>query len=103
MERRRILGTGHFRCELELDWHKYVDTDPRFFRPTEVDILRGDPGKARYFFPIQLLHVSPTIARTPFTLEAVQATSSELAWIWIPCLLITGVFSLKPRALSAKV
>jgi len=32
---------------LKLDWHKYVDTDPRFFRPSEVDILCGDSAKAR--------------------------------------------------------
>ena len=24
-----------------------VEVDPRYFRPTEVDLLRGDPGKAR--------------------------------------------------------
>jgi len=35
-----------FEC-LELDWRKYVDTDPRFFRPSEVDLLRGDSSKAR--------------------------------------------------------
>ena len=32
---------------LDLDWHKYVEIDPRYFRPTEVDFLLGDPGKAR--------------------------------------------------------
>ena len=32
---------------LELDWKKYVEIDPRYFRPTEVDHLRGDPSKAR--------------------------------------------------------
>ena len=31
---------------LELDWKKYVEIDPRYFRPTEVDHLRGDAGKA---------------------------------------------------------
>jgi GDPmannose 4,6-dehydratase len=35
-----------FGC-LELDWRKYVDTDPRFFRPSEVDQLCGDASKAR--------------------------------------------------------
>jgi len=29
-----------------LDWAKYVDVDPRYFRPTEVDILLGDASKA---------------------------------------------------------
>ena len=30
-----------------LDWEKYVVSDPRFFRPAEVDLLLGDPTKAR--------------------------------------------------------
>lgn len=32
---------------LELDWQKYVEIDPRYFRPTEVDLLLGDPSKAK--------------------------------------------------------
>jgi GDPmannose 4,6-dehydratase len=32
---------------LDLDWKKYVEIDPRYFRPTEVDHLRGDASKAR--------------------------------------------------------
>ena len=32
---------------LDLDWKKYVEIDPRYFRPTEVDHLRGDPSKAK--------------------------------------------------------
>jgi len=32
--------------ELDLDWKKYVEIDPRYFRPTEVDHLKGDPSKA---------------------------------------------------------
>ena len=32
---------------LDLDWHKYVEIDPRYYRPTEVDFLQGDAGKAR--------------------------------------------------------
>ena len=30
-----------------LDWEKYVDIDPHFFRPAEVDLLVGDPSKTR--------------------------------------------------------
>ena len=30
-----------------LDWHPYVEIDPRYFRPAEVDLLLGDPTKAR--------------------------------------------------------
>jgi GDPmannose 4,6-dehydratase len=30
-----------------LDWTKHVETDPRYFRPSEVDHLCGDSSKAR--------------------------------------------------------
>jgi GDPmannose 4,6-dehydratase len=33
--------------ELDLDWQKYVEIDPRYFRPAEVDLLLGDASKAR--------------------------------------------------------
>jgi GDPmannose 4,6-dehydratase len=32
---------------LDLDWTKYVEIDPRYFRPAEVDLLLGDASKAR--------------------------------------------------------
>ena len=32
---------------LDLDWEKYVEIDPRYYRPTEVDFLLGDATKAR--------------------------------------------------------
>jgi len=31
---------------LELDWHRFVKTDERYLRPTEVQALRGDASKA---------------------------------------------------------
>jgi GDPmannose 4,6-dehydratase len=30
-----------------LDWKKHVETDPRYYRPTEVDLLIGDYSKAK--------------------------------------------------------
>jgi len=33
--------------QLDLDWKPYVEIDPRYFRPTEVDLLLGDATKAR--------------------------------------------------------
>ena len=30
-----------------LEWQKHVKTDPKFLRPAEVDLLIGDPSKAR--------------------------------------------------------
>jgi len=32
------------------DWKPYVEVDPRYFRPTEVDLLQGDSTKAKEQF-----------------------------------------------------
>ena len=32
---------------LNLDWHDYVELDPKYLRPAEVDLLIGDASKAR--------------------------------------------------------
>ena len=32
---------------LKLDWRKHIQTDPRYLRPAEVDLLQGDSSKAR--------------------------------------------------------
>ncbi|MBU1180943.1 MAG: GDP-mannose 4,6-dehydratase [Proteobacteria bacterium] len=34
-------------AKLDLDFDKHVAIDPRYFRPTEVDVLLGDASKAR--------------------------------------------------------
>ncbi len=51
-----VIGTGEMHTVKEfvelafshagLDWHDYVATDPRYFRPAEVVALRADPAKA---------------------------------------------------------
>lgn len=52
-----VVATGEAHsveelCEVafshvDLDWKKYVRIDPKFYRPAEVDLLIGDPTKAR--------------------------------------------------------
>ena len=37
------VAFGH----LDLDWKRYVEIDQRYYRPAEVDLLLGDPSKAR--------------------------------------------------------
>ncbi len=32
---------------VKLDWRKYVEVDPRYFRPTEVEHLQADPSEAK--------------------------------------------------------
>ena len=52
-----VVGTGESHSPREfldeafgyagMDWKKYVEIDPRYFRPTEVDYLLSDPTKAQ--------------------------------------------------------
>jgi GDPmannose 4,6-dehydratase len=37
------VAFGH----LDMDWKKHVEIDPRYYRPTEVDLLIGDASKAK--------------------------------------------------------
>jgi GDPmannose 4,6-dehydratase len=51
-----VIATGEAHsvrefCEVafghvDLDYEQYVVSDPKFFRPAEVDFLLGDPSKA---------------------------------------------------------
>jgi GDPmannose 4,6-dehydratase len=34
-------------AHVDLDWERYVEIDPRYYRPSEVDSLRGDARSAR--------------------------------------------------------
>ncbi|HVE77642.1 MAG TPA: GDP-mannose 4,6-dehydratase [Gemmatimonadaceae bacterium] len=43
---RELLDAAFKRVGIE-DWEKYVEQDPRFFRPAEVDLLIGDASKAK--------------------------------------------------------
>ncbi len=55
---------------LQLDWHKYVEVDPRYFRPTEVDLLLGNPAKAK-----RILKWQPKI-----TFKALAKMMTESDW-----------------------
>ncbi len=33
--------------QLDLNWKEYVEIDPRYFRPAEVELLLGDASKAK--------------------------------------------------------
>ena len=43
---RELLDVAFREVGIE-DWEPYVEQDPRFFRPAEVDVLTGDSSKAR--------------------------------------------------------
>lgn len=59
--------------ELGLDWRKYVETDSRYYRPTEVDFLLGDPSKAK-----ELLGWEPKVL-LPELVKIMVAHDRELA------------------------
>jgi GDPmannose 4,6-dehydratase len=43
---REFIQLAFAAAEIE-DWERFVRQDPRFFRPSEVDLLIGDPSKAQ--------------------------------------------------------
>jgi len=76
-----VIGTGEAHsvrelCEhafghVGLDYQKYVEIDPRYYRPTEVDYLLADPSKAK-----QKLGWTP---RTTFRALVTEMMESDLA------------------------
>ncbi len=57
----------------DLDWHDYVRTDPAFIRPAEVDLLVGDPAKAK-----SQLGWEPTISFEDLVRMMVDADQARL-------------------------
>jgi GDPmannose 4,6-dehydratase len=53
------VAFGH----LGLDWSKHVEIDPRYYRPTEVDILVGDASKAQELLGWEAQTMMPELAR----------------------------------------
>jgi GDPmannose 4,6-dehydratase len=50
------------------DWERYVIQDPQFFRPAEIDVLRGDSAKAR-----RVLDWRPTVGFEELVTMMVEA------------------------------
>jgi GDPmannose 4,6-dehydratase len=62
-----LLDIAFARIGIE-DWSRLVVQDPRFFRPAEVDLLIGDPAKAR-----EQLNWTPTVGFTDLVQMMVDA------------------------------
>jgi GDPmannose 4,6-dehydratase len=56
------------------DWEPYVEQDPRFFRPAEVDLLIGDSTKAR-----EVLDWKPTVGFADLVTMMVESDVRALA------------------------
>ena len=73
-----VIGTGEGHtvgefCELAfshvgLDWRRFVEVDPRYFRPTEVESLMADASKAR-----RQLEWAPTVTFEQLVTSMVEA------------------------------
>ena len=59
-----------------LDWRDHVETDPAFFRPTDIAISRGDPSKAKAALGWQARHKMRDVAR--MMVEASRETFIEV-------------------------
>ena len=73
---------------LELDWEKYIRIDPRYYRPTEVEVLQGDATKAK-----ELLGWEPRVGMdelvtrmvdSDFELARQERTLTEAGHIFTP-------------------
>jgi len=58
---------------VNLDWHNYVEFDERYLRPAEVELLIGDPAKAR-----QKLGWEPTVTFKQLVALMVEADLQTL-------------------------
>ena len=58
---------------VNLDWHDYVEFDPRYLRPAEVDILIGDPTKAK-----EILGWEPSVTFKELVVLMVEADLQAL-------------------------
>ncbi len=78
-----VVSTGETHsvqelCEIAfqhvgLDWKEYVKIDPQFFRPAEVDLLIGDPRRAR-----EILGWKPDVSFTGLVQMMVDADLKRL-------------------------
>lgn len=78
-----VIGTGETHTVEEfvklafdavgLDWQQYVDVDPRYFRPSEVDVLCGDASKAKKVLGWEPMTSFPELVRIMVESDAAMA------------------------------
>jgi GDPmannose 4,6-dehydratase len=83
-----VIGTGESHTIREfveaafhyadLDWERYVEIDPQYYRPSEVEILRADPSKAREVLGWEAQVRFPELVRTMVDSD-IQLLDDELS------------------------
>jgi GDPmannose 4,6-dehydratase len=81
-----VVGTGETHSVREfvatafayvnLDWQRYVVSDPKYLRPAEIDLLRADASKARH-----ILKWEPTVSFPELVRMMVQADIERLGML----------------------
>lgn len=73
---------------LDLDWESHVETDPRYFRPTEVEVLQGDATKARNELgwepKVKIDELVRRMVENDLEIAAQERTLSEAGHIFTP-------------------
>lgn len=69
--------------QLDLNYEDHVEIDPRYFRPAEVDLLLGDPGKAKRLLGWQAATDLEELARimTAHDLELAQREAHAKSFV----------------------
>jgi GDPmannose 4,6-dehydratase len=78
-----VIGTGEAHtvrefvelafAHADMDWHEFVEIDPLYFRPSEVDFLCADASKAR-----QVLGWEPAVTFNQLVNIMVDADINQL-------------------------
>lgn len=83
------VAFGH----LGLEWQRYVKIDPRYYRPTEVDLLVGDASKARNklgwepkvtFKDLIIMMVDADLSTEREKLKGTRGTDGAIRWASTP-------------------
>jgi len=64
-----------------LDWEKYVKFDERYLRPTEVDALIGDAGRAKDLLGWEATTFTPALARLMVDADIASLAVAGTPWI----------------------
>ena len=65
-----------FAC-VDLNWRDYVVIDPKFFRPAEVQLLLGDPSKAKKVLGWQPTHTFQQLVESMVQGDMERLTSAK--------------------------
>ena len=64
--------------KLELDWEKYVIQDPKYLRPEELDVLKGDCSKAKQILGWEHKYTFETLLDEMIKDELLKANTNSI-------------------------